>query len=309
MPMFSIIIPTYKGERYLGIALSSLESQTFIDWEAVVVDDASGCASTERIIDAALKRDQRFRSVSLPHNIGPAAARNRGLSQASGDYVAFLDSDDVFLSWNLETIAEVINREHYPAFVAGSAVALYESEAPVVVCRDMLRYKLFPTFLDYRARYNNWWFNPSGAVIKRDLLVQTGGFWEERELFCEDIDLWLRLGDAACFIRIEAPVTYGYRLHDGSIHHRHAEMYNGLERIIRTERAGAYPGGSTFRKRRIAIVASHSRHHAREFLSQSPDFSWKLYRSTFFWNLRFLRCRFLIGLPLLAIIHKISSRR
>lgn len=92
MPSVSVIVPVYKAEAYLQGCIDSIFAQTFTDWELLLVDDGSpdGCPA---ICDAAALRDSRVHVWHGP-NKGVAAARNRGLAMASGDYVSFVDSDD-----------------------------------------------------------------------------------------------------------------------------------------------------------------------------------------------------------------------
>lgn len=89
MPLFSVIIPTYGRPDYLTEAIDSVLTQTIADFECIVVDDAS----PEPI---SVPNDSRIRLIRRVKNGGPAAARNTGLEQACGKFVAFLDDDDVF---------------------------------------------------------------------------------------------------------------------------------------------------------------------------------------------------------------------
>ncbi len=92
MPKISIIVPVYKVERYLLKCLDSILAQTFEDWECLLVDDGSPDGSG-RICDEYAAKDARFKVIHK-QNEGVGAARNTGLEHASGQYVAFVDSDD-----------------------------------------------------------------------------------------------------------------------------------------------------------------------------------------------------------------------
>lgn len=91
--MISIIIPIYNTAAYLAQCLDSLTSQTFGDWEAILVDDASTDNSLQ-IAQQYTAVDSRFKLICQSTNLGQAAARNRGLQAAQGEYIAFLDADD-----------------------------------------------------------------------------------------------------------------------------------------------------------------------------------------------------------------------
>ncbi|MBO4536087.1 MAG: glycosyltransferase family 2 protein, partial [Bacteroidales bacterium] len=92
----SVIIPVYRAKDTLPACLASVAAQTLDDLEAVLVDDHGGDGSIDvaRSFIAAYDGPKRFRLTATPSNAGPGAARNCGIEAASGDYVAFLDSDD-----------------------------------------------------------------------------------------------------------------------------------------------------------------------------------------------------------------------
>lgn len=94
----SIIVPVYNVEKYIEAAMDSVRSQSWQNWELLLVLD--GCTDkTEAVIDDYCQRvrDQRIRMIRQPRNMGAAQARNRGLKEAEGRYIAFLDSDDLWL--------------------------------------------------------------------------------------------------------------------------------------------------------------------------------------------------------------------
>lgn len=94
MPFFSIIIPVYNVAPYLRECLDSVLAQTFTDWEAICVDDGSTDGSGA-ILDEYAAKDSRFRVFHQP-NAGVSAARNRGLDEAKGEWICFLDADDLW---------------------------------------------------------------------------------------------------------------------------------------------------------------------------------------------------------------------
>ena len=95
-PLLSVIIPVYDSRPYLSDCLKSLKRQTLRDWEAILVDDGSTDGSDE-VLKAYAEADGRFR-YAHQSNSGLSVARNTGLALAKGIYVAFLDSDDWFVS-------------------------------------------------------------------------------------------------------------------------------------------------------------------------------------------------------------------
>ena len=102
MPLVSVITPCYNAERYLASAIESVISQTFSDWEMIVVDDCSTDGSAA-IVRRYAQDDVRIRLLSTMQNTGsPAIPRNIGIENAHGRYLAFLDSDDIWLPTRLE---------------------------------------------------------------------------------------------------------------------------------------------------------------------------------------------------------------
>ena len=104
MPRFSIIVPAYQVQSYLGECIDSVLDQSFADFEVIAVDDASPDGSGA-ILDGYAARDRRVRVLHLPDNVGLGRARNAGLDVATGDYLLFLDSDDILTEGSLAAVA------------------------------------------------------------------------------------------------------------------------------------------------------------------------------------------------------------
>lgn len=91
-PLVSIIVPVYKAEKYIRKCLDSIITQTFVDWEAILVDDGSPdrCG---KICDEYAKQDDRIKTFHI-ENSGVSSARNLGLRKSIGKYICFVDADD-----------------------------------------------------------------------------------------------------------------------------------------------------------------------------------------------------------------------
>jgi len=100
-PLVSIITPCYNSERYIAKAIESVINQTFIDWELIIIDDKSTDNSLS-IIKEFLKIEPKIKLIEQDINIGAANARNIGIKNAIGEYISFLDSDDIWLPEKLE---------------------------------------------------------------------------------------------------------------------------------------------------------------------------------------------------------------
>ena len=99
--LVSIITPTYNASKHVLETIKSVKMQTYQNWEMLVIDDASTDNTAETIIHE-IRGDARFKFIQLNENSGPAVARNKGISSANGQFIAFLDSDDVWHPEKLE---------------------------------------------------------------------------------------------------------------------------------------------------------------------------------------------------------------
>ena len=126
-PLFSLIMPVYGAEKYIHDAVSALLSQSFGDFELILVDDASPDASIARAQEAA-GDDPRVRLITNPVNLGASVARNRGLEVARGAYVAFPDADDITDATYLQLAAEAIQATGADLIVEGVIEDHYTSQ-------------------------------------------------------------------------------------------------------------------------------------------------------------------------------------
>jgi len=116
--LVSIITPVYNAEKYLKDTIESVINQDYDNWELIIVDDCSKDGS-RLIIERYMELDKRIKLISLEKNKGVAFARNTGIKAAKGRYVAFLDSDDLWLPQKLEKqISFMLEKNAYISFTA-----------------------------------------------------------------------------------------------------------------------------------------------------------------------------------------------
>ncbi|MFK7001199.1 glycosyltransferase family 2 protein [Flavobacterium oreochromis] len=111
--LVSIITPTYNSEKYIAETIQSVQSQTYINWEMLIVDDFS----SDKTIDIILKfinKDSRIRIIKLIENKGTGVARQKALDLANGKYIAFLDSDDIWKPEKLQKQIEFMKSKNLP---------------------------------------------------------------------------------------------------------------------------------------------------------------------------------------------------
>lgn len=182
MPRVSVIIPTYNRKEFLLEAVASVRSQTYRDWELLIVDDGSRDGTPEAV--GSLGGALRF--FRQQHK-GVSAARNRGLAESRGEWIAYLDSDDLWHPRKLEI--QLGYAESHP-----EAVAAYSDEIWIrrgVRVNQKVRHRKHSG--DIFARCLTLCIvSPSSALLRKDILERAGGF-DEGFPVCEDYELWLRL--------------------------------------------------------------------------------------------------------------------
>lgn len=100
-PLISVVMPAYQAEKFIRAAIASVQTQSYENWELLVIDDGSKDATVE-IVEAMAKDDSRICLLRNEQNMGVAKTRNRGIELARGEYVALLDSDDLWMPEKLE---------------------------------------------------------------------------------------------------------------------------------------------------------------------------------------------------------------
>lgn len=253
-----------------------------------MVDDGSTDGTQEYLKSLG----NRITILSQP-NRGPGAARNLGARSAQGEYLAFLDSDDLWFPWTLETYRDVLASVGSIGFVSSAHISF---ERPSDLCSIVYRDISVRRYSDYFASARDAvWIPGCGVVVPRQLFALAYGF-TERHVNGEDSDLWLKLGIAGEFVMIESPPLWGYRQTPGSAVSTRNRTVNGMKLLIATEKSGAYPGGASRARERITIITGHVRPVAvacvREWRIRE---ALALYFSCLTWHLRLHRWRFLVG--------------
>lgn len=299
MPLFSVIIPTYNRLPLLEKTLASVAGQTFRDYEIIVVDDGSRDGTLDFLETVA----ERVKVLTQP-NRGPGAARNLGAKHAQGEYLAFLDSDDLWFSWTLETYSEAI-KATCPSFIAGKPRCFEAENELESVANEVLKVKQFS---DYLASGDEWrWWGVSSFVVRKDAFFEVGGFTEQW-VNGEDADLALRFGIAPGFIQIESPFTFGYREHEISAMKNFRRTLAGGWMKVKAEQTHAYPGGRVRAHERWRILTRHLRPITMGCLQNGLwQEAWALYKGTFVWNKALGRFKYLIAFPVVALLAFLRS--
>jgi CDP-glycerol glycerophosphotransferase len=286
-PRISVVVPIYDVEEYLDECLRSLAGQTFADFEAVMVDDGStdgSAAIAERFAGA----DPRFRLVRQP-NGGLSRARNTGIEAARGEYLAFLDSDDVLPPDAYERLLGALERTGSD-FATGNVermTAIGLTQAPYLAgafgrARLRTHVRRFAPLLEDRTAWNKLWRR---------------AFWDAYSFrfpdgrIHEDIPVVVPAHFQAAAVDVIAEPVYRYRLREGgalSITQRRHELRALRDRITAIEEVLAYlaahEDGEQLRRYQRSVLAHDLRFHIR-LLPDADD----EYRALFMdWTARFL---------------------
>jgi glycosyltransferase involved in cell wall biosynthesis len=239
----SVVIPAYNAEGTLDDAIGSALAQTHAPLEILVIDDGSTDATAAIAARHAKASSGRVR-VIRKENGGVASARNRGLAEARGDLIAFLDADD---AWAPEKLA--VQAHHLATrpevVLVGTGTYRWPSAEPSAVgnagepgVRRIERERL--------AVRNH--LVTSSVLLRRSAMTEAGRFDEELH-GPEDHDYWLRVADSGAIEVIDAPLT-GYRVVPGSLSRRARSMEEGMRRILRKLDARGFWRGRRFLRRR-----------------------------------------------------------
>lgn len=249
VPRVSVIVPVHDAGPYLAPALESIAAQTYDDWEAIVVDDASRDASPHVAARFAAAHPDRVVALRLESNVGVAGARNAGMAASrGGELVALLDHDD---RWRPDYLEHTVG-----CFDAARAAG---RRPGIVACNALLETETGVLDDDFIARY--WWKDEvtyddmiernyvlARALVTREGLERVGGFAPEA-LACDDYDLWLRLMEAGYEVVTTREPVVVWRKHVRSLSRDRRLMAEGTLAVY----ARALERGALDARRRRAV--------------------------------------------------------
>lgn len=306
-PMFTVGVPVYNRAELVGATLESILSQTFRDFEIVAVNDGSKDASLD-VLRAYEPRGVRV--VDQP-NAGLAGARNTAAAHARGRYIIFLDSDDVFFPWSLETFARAV-RDHTvggvePAMVSGSWPPFDKDADLARVTQQPYAARAFKDYLSTRARRTK--VAPSATAVRVDVYRRTGASDAVRVMF-EDVDIWFKVGAEAGYVHIDAPAVAGYRVGHAQMMGNMQKQLDGYDWIAGKVARGEYASGGARRREMQDALALHAKGCALRCLHQrDKKRAMAFYRRSVLWNARCGDWKFVLALPVLAMLGRgVASR-
>ena len=209
LPLVSIIIPAYNAAHFLAETINSVLSQTYQNFELLIVDDGS-TDDTAAVVKGF--GDERIRYWHKK-NSGVSDTRNFGISKAKGAYIAFLDADDLFLPQNLEKKILFLENNQEIDLVHSAEVRFDSSIGSEIALMEGSGGEVLEKLLSMSG---NVIHSPSSVLVRKKLLEKTGGF-DPRLSTSADWDMWVRFAKETSFGYIPEPLVK-YRVHAAQMH-------------------------------------------------------------------------------------------
>ena len=228
-PVVTVVVAAYNAEQWIVETLDSVATQTFKDYEVIVVDDGS----TDRTATVARAHKIVTKCIEKPHS-GQPSSRNVGITAASGDYIAFVDADDLWLPRKLELQLELLNVEKDLLWCYTDAYYFDGKSLKIInVCAKQNR--LFSGNV-LRPLVLNCFIPSPTVVVRRDTLLNVGLFDEASGNANEDWNMWLRLAALHNIGLVNSPLAC-VRVHEESMTRKGSlelELNNALFLVRRT---------------------------------------------------------------------------
>jgi glycosyltransferase involved in cell wall biosynthesis len=252
-PKVSVLISSYNFGRYIGTALESVRLQTHQDFEAVVVDDGStddSLAVIGRYLD-----DDRFRLVRQRH-VGQARAKNRGIEESRGEFIAFLDADDYWLPHKLERQLRQL-RDPGVGVVFSRRTLIDEEGQPFARPSDPM-----PSGFVLNEMFRQNFVCFSTAMIRRQVVEHVGWFDERLDLAI-DYDFWLRAATHYDFAFVDEPLA-AYRIGHANLSRRQLDRLH-FARFIMERFRERYDGKLILDPQAVGVSEAETWNHLSVF--------------------------------------------
>lgn len=244
MPKVSVVMPAYNAEVYIRKAIDSILSQTFTDFEFIIIDDGSTDATAEIVQHY---KDGRIKFCSNKQNIGVAATLNHGLELSCGEYIARMDADDISLPERFEKQVAYLD-EHQDVAVLGTDIELF-SDSGILEKRvvshesDKIKEELF---------FSCSLAHPS-VMMRRNMIADLGGYDIEYNGM-EDYELWIRVAEKHKISAL-SEILLRYRIHGGQVSKNPSSQF--MEKMRRLKKRQASRLSVTATEQEIDLFSAY----------------------------------------------------
>lgn len=204
-PLVSILITAYNREKYIGAAIESVLSLTYINFELIITDDCS-IDQTFIIAKSYEVNDSRIRVFKNEINLGDYGNRNRAALYAKGKYLKYLDADDLIYPYSLNVMVEAM--EKFPEAGLGLEEPFYDKQS---IPFPYLKHPIW-IYTNHFLKKGVIYVGPSAAIIRTDFFREVGCFSGER--YIGDTELWLKMASKAPVVFFQPALVF-WRQHEG----------------------------------------------------------------------------------------------
>jgi hypothetical protein len=211
-PQISVLISAYNAEKYLKVAIESIKRQSYKNFEVIIINDNS-TDNTLKVLNFC--KDDRFKIISNEQNMGLTKSLNIGLKYCNGKYIARMDADDFSIKDRLFKQICFLDSNQNISLLGTSYYKINHNNKVIDIINVPLTDKEIKYWLLSKCPFGH------GTVMMRREVLENAGGYDERFLYAQDFDLWLRLSEKFNFANLKEPL-YCWRLTKGCISHAKA---------------------------------------------------------------------------------------
>ncbi|EMJ96572.1 glycosyltransferase [Leptospira alstonii] len=228
-PLISVVVPTYNHAHFLKLSLASVVNQTYSNWEAIVIDNHS-IDNTDAVVSSF--SDSRIRLTKIRNKGVIATSRNKGIQEAKGEWISFLDSDDLWSLNKLERVVSEIQKSKNQVDVVchNEDMVQFETKERILLTYGPYEENFYRKMLFYGNRLST-----SATTVRKNFLLDKNLSFSEIPEFVtvEDYDLWLKLANAKAKFLFLSEVLGEYTIHGSNQSASLERHLNHLENLIR----------------------------------------------------------------------------
>lgn len=213
MPYFSVIIPLYNKENFIEASIKSVLSQTFTDYEVLVIDDGSTDGS---FITASSLTSAKIKYIQHTKNKGLSATRNTGIKNANANYIAFLDADDLWESSFLENIALLIQQFPEADLFASNYLEVFSKNLALLPKTKETKNGIISDY--FEASLNQPIYCPSSLCVSK-VVFEKIGYYNKQITFAEDVDFNIRANSTFKLAYTSKPLVHYLTISENQITH------------------------------------------------------------------------------------------